>query len=99
MDQPNPDGDSQTPSVLTMVSVSHDNRLHDGAAMESRKYSDNVVPQLSNPLRRRSHRHRRRVTPATGQQQQQQQQHMNDMSTMRKVLGGIAVAVLVMVVW
>ena len=100
MDHPNLDGDPQAPAVLTMVPVSHDSRLHDGAAsaMEasrSGKYSDNLIPQLSGHHHRRP-RHRR-GTPPAGQQQQQQQQ-TNELSTVRKVLGGIAVAVLVMVV-
>ena len=95
MDQPDSDGDPQTPAILTMVPLSHDNRLHDGAASAieaSGKYSgNNVIPHLSTPRRRRQ----RRSTPATGLQQQQ---HTNDMSAMRKILGGVAVAVLVMAV-
>ncbi|KAF8429661.1 hypothetical protein EV426DRAFT_570722 [Tirmania nivea] len=93
------DGDPKTQAMVTAPSMKHKHTLHNAAAADINRKGSVDITRLSGlkqqPSQRRQRRRRRRVTPSVAKQQPAS---TNGMSTIRKIVGGIALGILVMVV-
>ncbi|KAF8419387.1 hypothetical protein BGX38DRAFT_1156596 [Terfezia claveryi] len=91
------DGDPKTQAIVTVPPTNHKHTLHNAAAADIYGKGGVDITRLSGSKQELSQRQRQRrrktLSPA-----KQQPASTNDMSTIRKIVGGIALGVLVMVV-
>lgn len=100
-EEQNFDGGPKTQAMVTVPPTNHKHILHDAAAADINGKGGVDITRLSGskqqPSQRRQRR-RQRQWPKTPSAAKQQPASTNGMSTIRKIVGGIALGVLVMVV-
>ena len=90
------DGAPKTQAMVTVPPTNHKRTLHNAAAADINEKGGVDITRLSGSKQQPSQRRRRRWK--TSSAVKQQNAGTNGMSTIRKIIGGIALGVLVMVV-
>lgn len=92
------DGDPKIQAMVTVPPPNHKHTLHNAAATEMKGKAGGVgIPRLSGSKKHKTTRQRQRRRKTTSASAKTQTSS-NGISTVRKVVGGIALGILVMVV-